>query len=313
MATKYGYSTEVWSAAKDEMREILGERATLGLMPTGESRVVPEPEMTRRGGIVVARIKPRVRRRQSVLKAIEEFDTLGVERFLKKYEFGRSKRYFLVHEGNHYDSKAILGVAYGFENPSNGPLRWNNFCGGRGVQRRLEALGFEVRILADINSKEIPPGGAEDLAGCIPRSINAPRHVGRISEHDGAIAARSRELIGKANLAEKLALFHDHWNPKVVGELNGQHVKLVKFRGEFVWHHHDHEDELFLVVKGRFVMEFRDRQVRLEEGEFLIVPRGIEHRPVAEEEVHVLLFEPAGTLNTGDVQHERTVRDPERI
>ena len=114
----------------------------------------------------------------------------------------------------------------------------------------------------------------------------------------------------KVNLAEKLARFDDHWSPRVVGELNGQHVKLVKFLGEFVWHKHDHEDELFLVVHGRFRMEFRDRQVWLEEGEFLIVPRGVEHRPVAEEEVHVLLFEPAGTLNTGDVRDERTVESP---
>jgi mannose-6-phosphate isomerase-like protein (cupin superfamily) len=117
----------------------------------------------------------------------------------------------------------------------------------------------------------------------------------------------------KVNLAEKLALFDDHWSPRVVAELNGQHVKLVKFVGEFVWHKHDHEDELFLVVKGRFIMEFRDRDVRLEEGEFLVVPRGVEHRPVAEEEVQVLLFEPAGTLNTGDARDERTVREPERI
>ena len=119
--------------------------------------------------------------------------------------------------------------------------------------------------------------------------------------------------IPKVNIREKLALFHDHWNPRIVGELNGQHVKLVKFQGEFVWHKHDHEDELFLVVKGRFRMEYRDRHVWLEEGEFLIVPRGVEHRPVAEEEVHVLLFEPAGTLNTGDVRDERTVVEPERI
>jgi mannose-6-phosphate isomerase-like protein (cupin superfamily) len=117
----------------------------------------------------------------------------------------------------------------------------------------------------------------------------------------------------KVNLAEKLALFSDHWKPKVVSELNGQHVKLVKFVGAFVWHKHDHEDELFLVVKGRFTMEFRDRKVSLEEGEFLIVPRGVEHRPVAAEEVSVLLFEPATTLNTGDVRNERTVERPERI
>ena len=123
----------------------------------------------------------------------------------------------------------------------------------------------------------------------------------------------SHDTAEKVNLAHKLAQFHDHWNPRVVGALNGQHVKLVKFSGEFVWHHHEHEDELFLVVKGRFRMEFRDRHVWLEEGEFLIVPRGVEHRPVAEEEVHVLLFEPASTLNTGNLQNDRTVSQPERI
>jgi mannose-6-phosphate isomerase-like protein (cupin superfamily) len=113
--------------------------------------------------------------------------------------------------------------------------------------------------------------------------------------------------VNKVNLLEKLSLFSDHWSPKVVGELNGQHVKLVKFQGEFVWHKHDGEDELFLVVNGRFRMDFRDHQVWVEQGEFLIVPRGVEHRPVAEKEVHVLLFEPAATLNTGDVRDERTV------
>jgi mannose-6-phosphate isomerase-like protein (cupin superfamily) len=117
----------------------------------------------------------------------------------------------------------------------------------------------------------------------------------------------------KVNLREKLALFDAHWDPKIVGELNGQHVKLVKFQGEFVWHHHEHEDELCLVVKGGFTMEFRDRNVALEEGEFLIVPRGVEHRPVAEHEVHVLLFEPATTLNTGNVLTERTIAAPARI
>jgi len=119
--------------------------------------------------------------------------------------------------------------------------------------------------------------------------------------------------VRKVNLSDKLASFNDAWKPKIVGELNGQQVKLVKFQGEFVWHHHDHEDELFLVVKGRFRMEFRDRHVWLEEGEFLIVPRGVEHRPVAEEEAHVLLFEPATTLNTGNVRNERTVERLERI
>jgi mannose-6-phosphate isomerase-like protein (cupin superfamily) len=111
----------------------------------------------------------------------------------------------------------------------------------------------------------------------------------------------------KINLAEKLASFSDHWKPRIVGELNGQQVKLAKFAGEFVWHHHEHEDELFLVVRGRFRMELRDRTIELEPGEMLIVPRGVEHRPVADEEVAVLLFEPAGTLNTGNVRGERTV------
>jgi mannose-6-phosphate isomerase-like protein (cupin superfamily) len=119
--------------------------------------------------------------------------------------------------------------------------------------------------------------------------------------------------VQKVNLGEKLGLFSDPWTPKVVGELNSQQVKLVKFQGPFVWHHHDHEDELFLVVKGQFRMEFRDRHVWLEEGEFLVVPRGVEHRPVADEEAHVLLFEPASTLNTGNVRNERTVAQLDRI
>jgi mannose-6-phosphate isomerase-like protein (cupin superfamily) len=117
----------------------------------------------------------------------------------------------------------------------------------------------------------------------------------------------------KVNLAEKLALFSEQWKPKIVGELNGLQVKLVKFQGPFVWHRHEHEDEVFLVVKGRFRMEFRDRHVWLEKGEFLIVPRGVEHRPVAEEEAHVLLFEPVSTLNAGNVQNERTVARLDRI
>ena len=110
----------------------------------------------------------------------------------------------------------------------------------------------------------------------------------------------------KVNLAEKLALFGEQWQPKVVGELNGQQVKLVKFLGPFMWHHHVAEDELFYVVKGRFRMEFRDRTVSVEQGEFLIVPRMVEHRPVADAEVEVMLFEPATTLNTGNVRDERT-------
>jgi mannose-6-phosphate isomerase-like protein (cupin superfamily) len=117
----------------------------------------------------------------------------------------------------------------------------------------------------------------------------------------------------KVNLHEKFGLFTERWSPKIVGELNGQQIKLVKFLGPFVWHHHDNEDELFFVVKGRFRMEFRDRHVWLEEGEFLIVPRGIEHRPVADEEAQVLLFEPTSTLNTGNVRNERTKERLEMI
>ena len=117
----------------------------------------------------------------------------------------------------------------------------------------------------------------------------------------------------KVNIDEKLALFSDHWNPRVVGELNGQHVKLVKFQGEFVWHDHADEDEMFLVVRGSFRMEFRDRSVTLNTGEFLIVPRGVEHRPVAEQEVEVMLFEPAQIKHTGDVESELTVHEFERI
>ena len=117
----------------------------------------------------------------------------------------------------------------------------------------------------------------------------------------------------KVNINHKLALFEEHWQPKIVGELNGQMVKLVKFQGPFTWHHHETEDEMFMVVKGRFRMEFRDRSEWIEEGEFIIVPHGVEHRPVAGEEAHVLLFEPASTLNTGNVNDKFTVPELERI
>lgn len=117
----------------------------------------------------------------------------------------------------------------------------------------------------------------------------------------------------KINLAEKLGLISQHWKPHIVGELNNQQVKLVKFQGPFTWHHHENEDELFLVVKGRFRMEYREaagqQSMWLEPGEMVIVPRGVEHRPVAEEEAHVLLFEPATTLNTGNVENELTVHN----
>src|SRR5688572_5804057 len=117
----------------------------------------------------------------------------------------------------------------------------------------------------------------------------------------------------KVNIAEKLSLFTDHWNPRIIGELNGQHVKAVKLKGEFIWHHHDHEDELFLVMKGVLKMEFRDRTETIKPGEFIIVPHGVEHKPVADEEVEILLFEPASTLNTGNIKNERTKENLETI
>ncbi|HKY04594.1 MAG TPA: cupin domain-containing protein [Blastocatellia bacterium] len=117
----------------------------------------------------------------------------------------------------------------------------------------------------------------------------------------------------KVNLEEKLQLFDDHWSPKIVGELNDSYVKLVKLKGEFVWHHHEAEDELFLVVRGRLLIRLRDREINLEEGEFVIIPRGVEHLPVATEEAHVLLLEPKTTLNTGNVEGERTVVNLDRI
>ena len=125
--------------------------------------------------------------------------------------------------------------------------------------------------------------------------------------------SQSSLVMEKVNLAEKLSLFSEHYSPKIAGELNGQFVKLVKFKGPFVWHHHDHEDELFYVVKGKFDMEFVDKTVTINEGEFIIVPRGVEHRPNAPEEVHVLLFEPATTLNTGNVVNERTLVELDKI
>ncbi len=117
----------------------------------------------------------------------------------------------------------------------------------------------------------------------------------------------------KVNLAEKFAQITGHWQPRVAAALNGQEVKLVKFQGEFVWHHHENEDEMFLVVEGEFDMEFRDRTVTLKAGEFIVVPRGVEHRPVAEKEVQVILFEPADTLNTGNIKNELTVEKTDTI
>ncbi len=117
----------------------------------------------------------------------------------------------------------------------------------------------------------------------------------------------------KINLAQKFSQFSEYWTPKIIGELNGQHVKVVKLKGEFVSHHHDNEDELFLVLKGKLAIEFNDRTIEANEGELIIIPKGTEHRPVAREEAHVLLFEPASTLNTGNLNNEVTVESPDRI
>lgn len=119
--------------------------------------------------------------------------------------------------------------------------------------------------------------------------------------------------IKKINIEEKLSLFNDYWNPRILGELNNQHVKIVKLKGEFVWHKHDEEDELFLVISGILKIEFRDKVVELKPNEFIIVPRGVEHKPVAEEEVSVMLFEPKTTLNTGDAKSELTRENLEKI
>jgi len=119
--------------------------------------------------------------------------------------------------------------------------------------------------------------------------------------------------MNKVNLSEKFNLIQDHWNPRIAGELNGQQVKLVKFKGEFVWHKHDHEDEMFFVVEGEFNMELRDQIITIRENEFIIIPRGVEHRPVAAHEVSVMLFEPATTLNTGDQRNEMTKESLDKI
>jgi mannose-6-phosphate isomerase-like protein (cupin superfamily) len=120
-------------------------------------------------------------------------------------------------------------------------------------------------------------------------------------------------MLDKINLAEKFARITEYWKPYIAGELNGQLVKLDKLKGEFVWHHHENEDEMFLVVKGRFRIEFRDKTVWLDEGEFIVVPRGVEHKPVADEEAWIVLFEPASTLNTGNIDNEFTLRELEKV
>lgn len=123
---------------------------------------------------------------------------------------------------------------------------------------------------------------------------------------------RPRSL-DKVNLSQKFRSFNDYWSPKIVGELNNSHVKLVKLKGEFVWHHHKKEDELFLVTKGKLTIKLRGTDVNLKAGEFFVVPKGVEHKPVARREVHALLIEPKTTLNTGNLRNERTVKRLERV
>jgi len=176
--------------------------------------------------------------------------------------------------------------------------------------------GFRDRLRADapLAAAYVAAKKAILADGCTDPVDYCNRKGAFVAEALRLIARQERaQRVEKVNLREKFARFTEQWQPRVAGELNGQHVKLVKLQGPFVWHKHDHEDELFLVVQGRFRMEFRDRHLWLEEGEFLIVPRGMEHRPVADEEAHVLLFEPASTLNTGNVRDERTVEQLERI
>ena len=128
-----------------------------------------------------------------------------------------------------------------------------------------------------------------------------------------SVSLQINMAVDKVNVREKLGLFSEYWSPKVIGELNGQHIKVVKLHGEFVWHHHEEEDEMFMVLTGVLKMEFRDRTIEIKEGEFIIVPRKTEHRPVADDTVEILLFEPASTLNTGNVINERTKEQLENI
>lgn len=123
----------------------------------------------------------------------------------------------------------------------------------------------------------------------------------------------AKTMVKKINIDQKLSLFNDHWNPRIIGELNKQHVKLAKIKGEFIWHKHDKEDEMFLVLKGTLKIEFRDRIETIHENEIIIVPKGVEHRPIAEEEVSIMLFEPATTINTGDLDNERTRKNLESL
>ncbi len=178
-------------------------------------------------------------------------------------------------------------------------------------------------VICDTTKKTIQVYKANEQRWCSPppnihaRLMEALEK--KVAEKKAAMPQETTRKIQKVNLAEQFGRFQEHFEPRIAGELNGQQVKLVKFQGPFIWHHHDSEDELFLVVKGEFTMEFREagdaavQQVPLRAGEFLIVPKGIEHRPVAENEVEVLLFEPASTLNTGNIRNERTIDELKTI
>jgi GrpB-like predicted nucleotidyltransferase (UPF0157 family)/mannose-6-phosphate isomerase-like protein (cupin superfamily) len=234
-----------------------------------------------------------------LVAARDLLDTLGFQRQTSRDPFPEDRPMrtgSLVHDGAAFNLHVHVLAA---DAPEVGESR--AFRDWLRADPRLVAsyVAAKRAILAD--------GCTDPIDYCYRKGEFITEALQQINKHQGA------KGMDKVNLTEKFARFTDQWKPKVVGQLNGQQVKLVKFHGPFVWHHHDHEDELFLVVKGRFRMEFRDRHVWLEEGEFLIVPRGVEHRPVAEEEAHVLLFEPATTLNTGNLRNERTVADLERI
>ena len=142
--------------------------------------------------------------------------------------------------------------------------------------------------------------------------MNNGRYLDTFIELDGSEYKKELQM-DKVNLAEKFSLFNGLWEPKIVGELNNQYVKLAKLKGEFVWHDHENEDELFMVIKGHLTIKLRDGDIELDEGELYIIPKGVEHMPVAENEVHVLMFEPMGTVNTGNVESDKTIRDIEAI